>query len=77
MIYITFEQAAAYYVLFFVTVFVGAGIFSKLRENSSEHKEIKLWQCSICTFVYSSIFEEKMTVCPRCGSYNKKEADEE
>jgi rubrerythrin len=77
MINITFEQAAAYYVLFFVTLFVGVEIFSKAKKDVSEYKEIKLWQCSICTFVYSSIFEEKMTVCPRCGSYNKKEADEQ
>jgi len=76
MISITFEQAAAYYVLFFVTLFLGAAVFSRTKKDTFEYKEIKLWQCSICTFVYSSVFEEKMTVCPRCGSYNKKEADE-
>lgn len=31
------------------------------------------WQCQICTAFYTTAAEERLTVCPRCGSYNSEE----
>jgi len=73
MIHVALEQAVACYLGIFVLVFIGAAAFSLLQKRQVQHtKEMKLWQCSICTFVYSSVFDKPLTVCPRCGSYNKK-----
>ena len=78
MIYLSIDQAAALYVLLFVIIFVGGYAFSLFRKYRVWNlKEYKLWHCTICAFVYSSIFDQDMTVCPRCGSYNKKELEEE
>jgi predicted Zn-ribbon and HTH transcriptional regulator len=30
------------------------------------------WFCSICTYTYINTREETISVCPRCGSYNKR-----
>ncbi|MFH1459295.1 MAG: hypothetical protein ABIG64_02820 [Candidatus Omnitrophota bacterium] len=78
MINLEIAQAIAFYLLFFIVFFLGGYSFFYLKRTQDKlHcKEYKLWKCSICTFVYSSVFASKMTVCPRCGSYNKKEEDE-
>jgi hypothetical protein len=76
MIKLSFDQAVAFYVLFFVVVFIGGWAFTFFKQSQRWYpKEFKLWQCIICGFVYSSVFDLNMTVCPRCGSYNKKEEE--
>lgn len=78
MISLEFEQAVGYYVLFFIVLFVGGWTFSLFRDKKSNYtKEFKLWQCSICTFVYSTVFAQDITTCPRCGSYNKKSDEDQ
>ncbi|MDD5745704.1 MAG: hypothetical protein PHO30_00425 [Candidatus Omnitrophica bacterium] len=77
MIHLLFGQAVAYYVLLFIGIFIGGMAVSSLLKSKDKEsfcdKECHLWQCSICTFVYASVFDQQMTVCPQCGSYNKKE----
>jgi len=74
MILLEFGQAIAVYVLFFIVLFVGGLTFSLLGKKGKRHKDIlMLYQCSICTIVYTSIAGKEMTICPRCGSYNQKE----
>ncbi len=34
-----------------------------------------IWHCSVCTYTYVNTKEEALSVCPRCGSYNKKSAE--
>jgi len=76
MISISFEQAVGFYIVFFVVVFLGGIFYSFFKKRKSlYHKEFKLWQCAICAFVYSSEFDLNMTVCPQCGSYNKREVE--
>ncbi|MBI4845559.1 MAG: hypothetical protein HY810_03680 [Candidatus Omnitrophica bacterium] len=76
MIELSFEHAVAAYILLFIGFFMGVGVFIIQRKTGSIYKkESKYWQCSICTFVYLSIFDQVITVCPRCGSYNKKEGE--
>lgn len=78
IIQVKFEQAVAFYVLFFVILFVGVWVFSRFQKKEYKYtKEFKFWQCSICTFVYANLLGEQMTVCPQCGSYNKKDVDQD
>ncbi len=74
MIHLKFEQAVAFYILFFIIIFICGWIFFEGKKTAfSKNKDGKLWQCSICAFVYLRMFDENMTICPQCGSYNKKE----
>ncbi|MBU1045415.1 MAG: hypothetical protein KJ915_13595 [Candidatus Omnitrophica bacterium] len=74
MIKLSFDQAVAYYVLFFIIIFAGSMVFAFFRKPKQWYpKEFKLWQCSICGFVYSHVFDNDITVCPQCGSFNKRE----
>ena len=76
MINLSFEQAVGFYVLIFIFLFTGSIAFSLFRKKKKMLAgEVKFWQCSICAFVYSSVFDENITVCPQCGSYNKKEVN--
>lgn len=34
-----------------------------------------IWFCSVCTHSYICTRDEDISVCPRCGSYNKKSVD--
>jgi len=34
-----------------------------------------VWICSICTHSYINTRDEKISVCPRCGSYNSRDTD--
>ncbi|MGE5308058.1 MAG: hypothetical protein ACM3OC_03155 [Deltaproteobacteria bacterium] len=31
-----------------------------------------VWVCSVCTYNYVKTREEGISLCPRCGSYNKR-----
>jgi hypothetical protein len=31
-----------------------------------------VWICSICTYNYVNTLEETISVCPRCGNFNKR-----
>jgi len=74
MILLEFRQVVAVYVLVFIVLFVGGLTFSLLGKKGKRHKDIlTLYQCSICTVVYTSVADKEMTICPRCGSYNQKE----
>ena len=75
MISLNFTNAVAIYVLFFVFLFLGTVIFLD-RKRKDYSPNSKFWKCSICTFVYTVRFDEEMTSCPRCSSYNKLETQE-
>ena len=31
-----------------------------------------IWFCTVCTYTYINTKDEVISVCPRCGGYNKK-----
>lgn len=35
-----------------------------------------MWRCSVCSHSYVDSKHDEMSVCPLCGSYNKKDAIE-
>jgi rubredoxin len=76
MINLSFAQAVAAYVLLFIIIFIGGLAFAFFQKYKQWYpKEFRLWQCTICGFVYSWLFDDNITVCPRCGSFNKKDTD--
>ena len=75
MIYLDLNNAVAIYVLFFILLFLGVGLFLGRKRNDYAPTS-KLWKCTICTFVYAVRFDKDMTTCPRCESYNKLETQE-
>jgi len=73
MINLDFRAAAAGYMLISLTVIF---IFW-FAENKQQDKELLLddkflWFCSVCSHTYISIKAEAISICPCCGSYNKK-----
>ena len=74
MIKIDFALAVSLYLIFF-----GVGILfiwvyfdrNKFKKYASD--EVYMWQCSICMYAYVNSIHQKISVCPMCGSYNKKE----
>ena len=73
MINIDFSVAIA---LFFIFLLAGIGctwVFGKKEKEKHMLLDPRfMWYCSVCTYTYINTKEEMITVCPRCGSYNKK-----
>jgi len=74
MIKIDFATAVALYLSFF-----GVGILfiwlyldrNRFKKYSSD--DVYFWQCAVCTHAYVDSVHNKISVCPVCGSYNKRE----
>ncbi|MCK4249644.1 MAG: hypothetical protein KAX15_07680 [Candidatus Omnitrophica bacterium] len=80
LINLDIKTALALYTLVPAALLIGVWIiaefFNKPLRFTLEEK--LLWQCDICAYVYINIEETNLSVCPRCGSYNKKtEPDKE
>lgn len=74
MIKIEFSLAITLYLILTVCVALLTLVFKDRRESKQFSSEKNfLWQCSICTYVYVDSKHNKISQCPRCGSYNKKE----
>lgn len=74
MISIDFSKAVAIFSFAFVVsvlFFWALGRREKERELTLDERFI--WFCSVCTYTYVNTKEEVISVCPRCGGYNKKE----
>jgi hypothetical protein len=74
MITLNFYTAVSAYLFFCISMSLGTWVVAR-REK---HKKLSLdqrfiWFCSVCTYTYVNTKEDVLSVCPRCGSYNKKE----
>lgn len=79
MVKVEFSLAVALYLLLTVCLVLLAWLIfekKKVFKKFSSEKDF-FWQCSICTYVYVDSRHTKISQCPRCGSYNKKEGQEE
>jgi len=43
----------------------------KLKDVKDKEKA-STWKCSICSYDYIDSGNEEISICPLCGSYNKK-----
>ncbi|MEK6727651.1 MAG: hypothetical protein AABY28_03115 [Candidatus Omnitrophota bacterium] len=73
MISIDFSVAVAVYSMFFLS----SALIIWLSGNKEKDKDLTLdpkfiWFCSVCTYTYINTKEDVISLCPRCGNYNKK-----
>lgn len=75
---ITLEFSAA--LVLYISLSVFAVLIYWVFSGKEEYKRINvsmpdkyIWQCLICAFLYVDSKHPSVSVCPRCGSYNKKQ----
>lgn len=63
------------YVLFSVIVTISIWVVHGYRKaRRFQPKDVEfIWKCSICLAKYIDSKREDISVCPQCGSYNKRE----
>ena len=74
MIKIDLALAIALYIIVFAVGVLFIWVYfdrNKFKRYTSD--EVYLWQCSICMHAYINSVHKEMSVCPMCGSYNKRE----
>lgn len=75
MITLEFSVAAALYLSLATAIFFICWVFFErpARFGDSSAADRYIWQCAICTYCYIDSRHSAISVCPRCGSYNKKQ----
>lgn len=61
----------------YLSIYLFLIMFFWLKEKKQKEKKLFLnpkfiWFCCVCTYTYVNTKEEFFSICPRCGSYNKK-----
>jgi len=73
MIAIDFSWAVALFItVTILSVFVSWIFARKLKDKDLTIDPKFIWFCSICTHTYINTKEDLISVCPRCGNYNKR-----
>jgi len=74
MISIDFSLAISLYLFLLVNIILVAWLlFSKRQKDRDLSLDPKfIWFCSVCTYTYVNTKEDAISVCPRCGSYNRR-----
>lgn len=73
MIKIDFNIGISLYVIIILTIIYLLWMFSRKQKDKDISLDPKLiWFCSVCSYTYVNTKEDLISVCPRCGSYNKK-----
>lgn len=73
MIKVDFSLAIALYILLFLKLVLIIWIFSKKQKDKDLTLDQRfIWFCSICAYTYVNTKEDTISLCPRCGNYNKK-----
>ncbi|MFA5090988.1 MAG: hypothetical protein WC510_08245 [Candidatus Omnitrophota bacterium] len=73
MISLEFSLAIALYLGIFISLFLLFWLFTKRQKGKDLSLDKRfIWFCSVCTYTYINTKEEVISICPRCGSYNKK-----
>lgn len=75
MIRLNISQLIFFYTLCSVIIILIIWIISNYKEGKRvSPKDIDhIWKCSVCFNDYVDSKREEISVCPLCGSYNKKE----
>jgi hypothetical protein len=73
MIKIDFSLAVALYIFLFISIILIAWMFGRRQKDKDLSLDPKfIWHCAVCTYTYINTKEEKISLCPRCQSFNKK-----
>lgn len=73
MITFDFSVAVALYLAVAVVLVFFFWLWNKKKRTTSLGVDPKIiWFCSICTYNYINTKEDDISICPRCGSYNKR-----
>lgn len=73
MINLDFSLAVALYILFTITIVFAVWFFNRKQKTKDLSLDAKfIWFCAICTHTYINTKENIISICPKCGSYNKK-----
>ncbi len=76
MIKLDFYLAVALYSMFFLgAIFVLWALDKDTRKKDALGDPRFIWFCTICTYTYINSTGSNISVCPRCGNYNKKLVD--
>jgi len=75
MIRLEFELAIFLYLLILIFGFLIAWLaFSKINISPPGKRLLEsIWQCSICTYIYVDSKNKRLSICPRCDSYNERD----
>lgn len=77
MIRLEFSLAVALFLLIFVNLVILFWMIGRQiqdKEGPSLNEKF-VWFCSVCTYTYIDTKQDAFSICPRCGSYNKKSID--
>lgn len=73
MITLDFSIAVSLLVLFSIAaIFIFWLMKRREKDRETSLDERFIWFCSICTYTYVNTKEGSISICPRCGSYNKR-----
>ena len=73
MINLDFSLAIAGYLLLFLAFILASWLLNRRGKDKDLSLDPKMvWFCSVCTYNYIDTKQESISICPRCGSYNKK-----
>lgn len=76
MISLDFSLAVSLYTLIVLGVILAVWLVKKKQKDKDLTLDGRfIWFCSVCTYTYINTKEDTISVCPRCGSYNKKSVD--
>jgi hypothetical protein len=73
VINLDFSAAIAVFIITLLIPVLGMWLFAaKESPKKTSLEERFIWHCAVCTYAYVNTREDAISVCPRCGSYNKK-----
>ena len=76
MINIDFSLAVSLYIIIFLNTTLVIWLVNKKQKDKDLTLDDRfIWFCSVCAYTYINTKEEMISLCPRCGSYNKKLVD--
>lgn len=73
MINIDFSLAVSLYTFILLAIILAAWLYSKRQKDKDLSLDPRfIWFCNVCTYTFINTKEDTISICPRCGSYNKK-----
>ena len=67
-----------YIIVSVIGIFILWFLWENIRLDRTSFGDEKrfFWECEICTFIYIDSINDEISICPRCGSYNKSKLKE-